>query len=470
MRLTAFLLLSCFCAAQKDSLLRHFRAEAFRHATISYCILSAGDGAVVSENNSGTSVVPASTLKIFTTGAALSLLGPDFRFETHIAHSGHFDQSTGILHGDLLIIGSGDPSLQSEYFGNTELATYWASELSKKGIRAIKGNVIGLAAAWERTVPDHWIWADISNYFGAVPCGLSWRDNKCGITLSSGEKGSPAQVQKIRPQYSTKKMTYFSTATCSGSEDKGYVYGDPFGFEREIRGTIPENRKHFTLEATLPDPALLCAEELKTALESKGIRCSGEARSGYSEKRSHTGILLIHHSAPLSRIVQLTNMHSNNHYCESLVLALGGGSREKGLAAIREYWQSRGLDVSGLFLADGSGLSRASTCTAASLCKALKVLYQDTSLYRHFNLSLPISGKQGSMLRIGKNSRLENNMRAKTGYMERVRAYCGYVKNREGKELIFSVIINNYNCTPAEARRSIEAMLREIPELSLSEH
>ena len=116
-------------------------------------------------------------------------------------------------------------------------------------------------------------------------------------------------------------------------------------------------------------------------------------------------------------------------------------------------------------MTDGSGLSRANTCTTRLQCQALHQISGDSVQFRVFVNSLPAAGRQGSMSNIGKGTFLEANLRAKTGYIQRVRAYCGYLKSRKGDSLIFSVIFNHYNCSPAEARKKIERFLLAIAEL-----
>ncbi len=436
-----------------------------RGASIGYCVSEAATGKVLAQYNADLSLSAASTLKIFTTGAALAILGPDFTYKTTIACTGNFDKVSGVLTGDLLICGSGDPSLQSEFFSTADVCALWAEKLAALGIKEIRGSVVGHAGQWQRIVPDQWIWADISNYFGATPNGLSYRDNKFQIHLSSGVPGSAAQVLSVTPQYIQHSISVTASVQCEGNSDQAYVYGDPSSFERTVRGSIPPNRKKFTIEAALPDPALLCAETLFAALKKKGIFCSGKAVSVYGQNAEYNTLFFTHNSPPLKNLIIHTNQHSSNHYCESLLLTLGKGSHAAGLAAIRDYWKKKDLDIEALLLADGSGLARASTASARLQCQALALMYSDASFFSVMNQSLPAAGRQGSMRSIGKGTVLENNLRAKTGYIERVRAYCGYVKSRNHGDLVFSVIFNNYYCSPFEARKKIEQFLLELPEL-----
>jgi serine-type D-Ala-D-Ala carboxypeptidase/endopeptidase (penicillin-binding protein 4) len=463
--LPALLLPACVFAQLGDLQDSWSRDQELKGASITYCVMKASTGEVLAQQNSELSVVPASTLKIFTTGAALNILGPSYRFETRLCYSGTIDPSTGILTGDVIISGGGDPTLGSEEFPKADLCQAWSKILAGKGIRRITGAVIGDASCWERKVPDQWIWGDIGNYYGAPPNGLSYRDNKFQVFFTSGKPKSAAAVTSITPQYRSRKIVLTASVTCEGGEDKAFMYGDPGSYDRYIEGFIPANKGSFSLEGSLPDPALLCAEELLGALENAGIRCDGGARSLYARSSASLQVLDRRLSPPLADIVRATNIKSNNLFCESLVFALGSGNHTKGLAMIRDLWKNRGFDVSGLFLTDGSGLSRASTCNSKLQCQALLDLRRDSTLNGHFRKSLPIAGRQGSMGSIGKGTPIENNMRAKTGYIQRVRAYCGYVTTTGGEELIFSIIFNNYNCSPRDARLRIEKFLLLLPGL-----
>lgn len=438
---------------------------AFKGAAVAICVSEAGSGNELFSHNADQSLVPASTLKIFTTGAALQTLGRDFRFLTRIGFTGTFDQASGRINGDLVIAGSGDPTLNSSYFSEKNILRSWPELLRKAGVKEISGNVIGYAGSWERRVPDQWIWADIGNYFGSIPNGLSFSDNKYTIQLSSGEPGSAARVLSIHPQYVHTKITASASVTCKGSTDMAYIFGDPFGFEKIVTGTIPPRRGKFEIEGSLPDPALLCAEQIAVSLEAAGISCGGTPLSEYGAVPGGVQTLFVYNSPPLSEIVQRTNLHSNNHYCESLLLALGGGRADSGIAAVTHFWKSRCESGELIYMTDGSGLSRANTCTARLQCEALREIYRDTAVFETFDRSLPRAGMDGSMRSIGGGTYIENNMRAKTGYMERVRSYCGFVKSKSGRDLVFSVIVNNYNCSPAVARRKMEKILLHIAEL-----
>jgi D-alanyl-D-alanine carboxypeptidase/D-alanyl-D-alanine-endopeptidase (penicillin-binding protein 4) len=440
-----------------------------KNATLSFCVINLSNGLVVDELNPQTSVVPASTQKAITTSAALGVLGNNYRFETKIYFTGNFNKQTGVLNGDVIIFGNGDPTLQSEYFyKDTVLITdKWAQALKEKGLKEIKGKIIGDASYFNKSIPANWIWGDINNYFGAAPCGLSFYDNKFKILYNSGSIGSKAEVKNFKPQYSTLQYSVNSNVISKGTEDDAYVTGDPFSFVKDVNGKIPPNKTNYEVEAVLPDPALLCADRLTESLNKIGIKLNRQNfSSNYTKQDSVVSKMLIftHYSPTLDKIVYHTNLKSNNLYAETILLALGKGSIYFGIEAVKNFWQKRGLDVSEIYMTDGSGLGRANTVTTNFQANMLAKIYKDSLLYKSFNYSLPIAGLSGSMRNIGKGTKLENNMRAKTGYINRARGYCGYVNNKKGECLAFSILFNNYTCNAKEAKLKIEKFLIELGE------
>ena len=441
-----------------------------KNASIGYCVMNANSSEVLAEYNSRQLLVPASTLKIVTTSAALSLLGANYKYETRIYYYGEFDKTSGVLNGDLIIAGTGDPTLQSDNFSkdNNSITDSWAKILKEKGLKEIKGSIIGDASYFERKIPSNWIWEDISNYYGAVPCGLSYHDNKFTVRYTTKENGSSANIVDYSPQYLNKSITLTSDVTAHGTQDEAYAYGDPFSFTKEIHGTLPPNRTNYEIEIALPDPALLCAENLYTSLQKTGIKCTANSiQSNYTKSDSQNAgnLIYTHYSPTLEKIVYYTNIKSNNLYCETLLLTLGKGSAKAGLKIVQDYWISRGLNANEIFMDDASGLARINAISPYYQASLLSKVSKDNTNYKFFNNSLPIAGKQGSMSNLGKGKYIENNMRAKTGYITRARAYCGYVKTKSGKELSFSLIFNNYNCTAYEAKLKMEKFLVALGEM-----
>ncbi len=456
-----------------NQLLEEYRKDkSLEHAIYSFCVLNAKTGKAVAEYNSRLSLSPASTLKILTTGAALGMLSPGYRYETRIQYSGSWDSVNGILNGNLIIKGSGDPSLHSQYFrkkdDTLQPTDVWAGILKTKGIKKITGDVIADASAFDDQIPNNWIWADMGNYFGAGACGaVSYNDNKYSLYYKSGNAGEKAEIDNIKPAVSN--MSISSEVNAGGSDDNAFIYGAPFQQERKVYGTIPARQQQYEIEGSLPDPALYCAESLLGSCKHLGIVINGKARSSYRNAEKGKTVYT-HKSPPLEKIIYYTNLKSDNHYAESLLKTLaqkknGYGTTSGGCEVVLNYWKDRGVDTDGLFMNDGSGLSRSNGISTSQLAAVLAKIYRDSSIYIPFNASLPVAGLSGSLAGLCKGTFAEKNLRAKSGYITRARGYCGYVKTKRGEELCFSVLFNNYSCSASEVKTKIERLLELLPDL-----
>jgi D-alanyl-D-alanine carboxypeptidase/D-alanyl-D-alanine-endopeptidase (penicillin-binding protein 4) len=444
------------------------------HGNWGFCAMTCDSEKIIATHNFQQTLIPASTLKILTTGAALGLLGPDFRYETKIEYDGIYDSINGIIHGNVYLHGSGDPSFNSEKFNKDDTISLFQSlpfRLTFKGIKKIDGNIIGDASCFsDNPVPDGWQWSDIGQYYGAGTSGLAYSDNS--VTLHFNSMKDSCTLSSVVPQ--PEGSVYRSDVTSDGKKDEALVYGAPFGNIFYVHGSIPPGKKDFEVKASNPDPAYQCAkdfyEELKPALTVTGkpttIRRMQLNNETIITKRKTLSII---YSVPMSAIVEETNIHSNNLYAEQLLLTLGllkgeDGTVEAGIEVVKNYWKSLGVDLSGLNMTDGSGLSRSNGITTKIQASILQKIAQQ-SWYVYFFNSLPVAGKSGSMSGLCKGTLAENNMHAKTGYINRARGYAGYVKTKSGKLICFSLLANNYTCTPAEMKKRLEKILVAMAEL-----
>jgi len=450
-----------------------------QHASWGLCVLSSKSGEVITEYNSHVSLIPASTLKIVTTAAALSLLDSSFQYETKLQYDGQFDSITGTLKGNIFIKGGGDPSLESELFPTKKdslgIIDQWVKIIKQKGIKKIEGAVIADATIFEdELIPSEWIWGDMGNYYGAGSCGLSFRDNKYEIFLKSGNLvGDSTWIIRTEPEIPG--LEFVNGIKAGGNGDNGYIYGSPYTNLRFLSGTIPQGKEKFSIEGSIPDPAWFCAYTLETNLRNNGIAVIGspttiralKINKKYSSK--NRTLLHTHYSPNLSKIVYFTNLKSNNLYAEHLLKTIGFkqggiGNDTTGINAVEKFWASKGIDIKGLYMADGCGLSRMNTITTRQQAEILKVMTKETVFKPFFN-SLPIAGKTGSLSSLGIGTFAENNLRAKSGYLTRARGYTGYVTNKSGEQLIFSILANNYECSPAKMKKKIEKLMVLISDL-----
>ena len=369
---------SCAIAQQSvDDVLKTYQTDKdLAHAQISFCILDAASGKILKDYNSEMAMIPASTLKVVTTSAALAILGKNYTYKTSFYLTEIPDTLTGIYNGDILIKGSGDPSFNSSYFYSNDslFLNPVIKKIKSKGIKKIKGSLVMDASCFDNSIPGSWIWSDIGNYFGTGANGLSYKDNKFSLFYSSGETNSVATLQSVKPTYFSECMFFQSNVISLGSEDNAFVYGDPNSYSRKVTGTIPANQKNYEVEAEMPEPPIYFGTILKSEFAKANLAGSKELKSvmneipeKYTYKASQ--LLYTYTSPGLDKIVFYTNTKSNNHYAESLLKTIGvaksgkQGTTANGITAVENYWKERGVDISGLHMVDGSGLSRANTVT-----------------------------------------------------------------------------------------------------------
>ena len=439
------------------------------NASIGILVVDLKTGKSVVEHNSATSLVPASTLKIVTSATALETFGPGHTFKTLLVYTGQISEAR-TLNGDLILLGGGDPTFMSMLFKDhyDNIFKNMLQEVKGAGIRWINGNVVGDASYFgQQQIPDTWIWEDIGNYYGSPAFGLNIYDNTYSITFKTENAGSQAQITKIKPNLPWLKFENYVTSA-NNNRDNAYIYGSFLSDKRIIKGTIPKNRESFSIKGSIPNPAFLAAHQLLSKLEKNGIGVSGDVLSNYSEgKISKLQYLFEIESPPLSDIIFRLNMKSINLYAETLLLHLakmknGNCTVESGCKALSTFWEDKGMDISGLHLADGSGLSRANAITAEQLVFVLQYIKTESNYNESFLRSLPVAGTSGSLKSFGLGTGLVGNLRAKSGYMSRVMSYAGYLTTESGQQLAFAVIVNNYNCTNSEMRKVLEEFLVSI--------
>jgi D-alanyl-D-alanine carboxypeptidase/D-alanyl-D-alanine-endopeptidase (penicillin-binding protein 4) len=407
------------------------------------------------------SLVPASIMKVVTTATALEVFGPDFRFNTTLSYSGNLKNDT--LFGDLQIIGGGDPTLGSEYFPeNKNFQKKWIEAMQNKNIKAITGNLIMDASVYEsQSIPGSWIWEDIGNYFGAGASGISMSDNLYEIHLKSeAVAGQPTQIIGIVPKIPNLELTNEVLSSDSNS-DEAYVFGSPEENKRVIRGTIPKNQSDFIVKASVPNPASLLASEFRKTLTASGISISGDTK--YEKAKNASTQLVVIQSPPLREIIKITNHESVNLFAEHLLKHLafqktGLGTTKDGCQFIVQFWKDKGLDMTGFFMNDGSGLSRFNAITASQLVYILNYMKTKSLYSTDFHQSLATVGN-GTLTVFNEANFPNECLRAKSGSMTRVRCYAGYLTSISGRQLSFTILLNNFSCSQKEATLKIEELL-----------
>ncbi|CAA6799527.1 MAG: D-alanyl-D-alanine carboxypeptidase (EC [uncultured Aureispira sp.] len=445
-----------------------------KYASIGFCAIDIQTNQVYAQRAPRKALVPASSMKVITTGAALAILGSDYTFKTFLEYSGSI--SNGTLNGNLYIRGTGDPSLASPIMDDVltkeALMAAFVAAIRKAGIRRINGAIVGDGSFFDdQVLVSTWQWGDIGNHYGAGTSGLNYHDNLYYIHFKKAkEYGATPRVDHTVPNIPQLKFNNQVTSAGSRSGDNAYVYSAPYSSEVTLRGTIPKGSGLFDIKAATPDPSLLCAQELSKTLIAGGITVSKKSTTQRLLKnKATTRILYTYSSPPLAAICKHTNEASRNMYCEAMLKAIGAktkgiGSTESGIAAVTDFWRSRGLDMAGFFMKDGCGLSARNGVSTKTFAEIMRKMYIDKNAFGDFYNQMAIAGRTGTLRNMCRNSSAENNVRAKSGSMNRIRSYTGFVTTKGGKKLAFSMIVNNYSCSGYMMKKKLETLMIALAE------
>ena len=467
-QLSIFNALQAQPTAEVDQTVRQI-AQTMKHATLSVCIYNVTTGKTLYSYDDQRSMTPASVEKLLTTAAGFALLGADFRFTTRLTMRGELDRD-GVLHGDVYITGGGDPLLGSYRYRQTAPDTLfgqWTTALRKRGVRRIDGGVCYHSSIFDQQpLHDSWQWGDVGNYYGAGVNGLNFHENMYFVYFNPGDKiGSAATVSRINPKNLDLLETCMVTTGAAGSGDNVIVYGAPYSTRRIYTGTVPLGKRDFSVRAALPDPARTCADLFASHLRTHGIGVSLGAREIRSMPDSLRTIM-DYYSVPYSTIAQYTNHTSNNIYAESIFKYLGykkygRGTFANGAKAVMAYLSEKGMEVDGMHIVDGSGLSRQNRVTTDFLCRSLAAISHEP-FFNSFLSSLAKAGENGTAKRLLPTLPDGIEVYVKTGSMEGVKSYAGYITTAGGQMLSFAIIGNGYDCSSREAGELLTRILQKI--------
>ncbi len=442
----------------------------FRPARIGLSIRRCKNHELVFSHGGQKTMVPASGQKAITCATALGILGEDFRFQTQIQHDGAIRE--GVLQGNIYLVGGGDPSLGSRYLKlqNLDLMfAQWLRPLQDKGIRQVKGHIIADESAFFGDInPADWMWGDMGNYFGAPAGGLNVLDNAYMLLFQPGTVGQVARISGTQPADIPIQFINEVLTGPAGSGDQASISGAPYDLVRYVSGTVPAGGT-FKIRGSIPDPGVYLAQRFQAYLKKVGISVEKDPSSsrlwklkGKSLPGNRT-LLHRHPSYSLSKLIRPTNQYSINLYAEAILQALaikslGTSHTLKGGEAIQSYWQAKGLDTEGLYIRDGSGLSRSNGISPDQFSHILSLITQEP-YFDSFYRSLPVAGVSGTMARIGIGTVLRNNLRAKSGSMSRVVSFSGYFKSLSGKDFSFSLIVNGHTSTYGKVRDKLSNLM-----------
>lgn len=453
---------------------------ALSEAVISFCART-GDGKTLVDIDADNMLMPASNMKLISTGTALHVLGSDYRFKTSIAHDGTI--SNGVLNGNIYIVGGADPTLGSKDSIAVSLEKtfgQWEKFIRDAGIRRIEGRIIGDGRAFEG-MPEHpsWLWSDIGTYYGAGATGLMFYENMQSFTASPGAKvGDPVNISPNYPQAPWMEFRYDCETGKAGTGDQLYMYASDLAPIAEIRGTFGVDRAKKRVDCSNKFPEYTCASYFADYLKGHGITSEGPAdfRLCHAQKEPAGALKTLGStsSPSLKRIAFETNHASNNLFAETLFRTIGLSRKgsacyDSTYVAVNDVLKGLNIKVStGVQIADGSGLSRQNYVSSDFICSFLQAM-MSSPCFEDFVATLPSPGSHGTLSSNMKNSPAEMKARikVKSGSMNGVRCYSGYIIPTEGcKEdtIIFSLMVNNCTAPTWKTRSLLDKIMTALAE------
>ncbi|MCX6167870.1 MAG: D-alanyl-D-alanine carboxypeptidase/D-alanyl-D-alanine-endopeptidase [Ignavibacteriales bacterium] len=447
----------------RDQLDDYFNDPNFSSATWGVLVKSLKTGEIIYKRNADKLFIPASNMKLFTSAAALLLLGPNYIYETDFYVNGGLEK--GVLKGDLIIQGSGDPTISSRFFPSNQIKIFenWADTLKSKGIWVISGNIFGDDTFFDNVgLGNGWTWDYESSWFEAPSGALSFNDNSIEVKIEPTEVNFPAKI--IITPY-TKYVSLVSKVITVDElgESSVSVQRQRGTNQINVTGNIKKDSQPIIEHVSISNPTMFFLTVLREVFERKGIVIQGRIGTIDSSKKNilpnDLTPLYTYRSVPLKIIIKELNKNSNNFYAEQLLKTIGleiynYGTIENGVKACKEIFNTMGINPENMMMADGSGLSRLDLVTPRQIINLLSFMYKSDE-FPNFYESLPIGGIDGTLINRMKKTAAENNVHAKAGYNNNVSALSGYLKTISGEPLAFSIIVNNY-LTPSTLANYIQ--------------
>lgn len=449
---------------------------------------------IIYNRNAEKSFAPASNMKLYTTAAALSTLGADYKFETKIYATGTTD-SQGMLHGDIIVVGSGDPSISGRYLDDkptTAILAEWADAITSAGIKGITGRIIGDDDIFDDSpISSTWVADYLQEWYAAENSGLAINENCWDVLLTPTD---PKVTDLLITEYYTvdagdiKVVPNDDRETSAPAEEEARLSIDAVLERRDrnrisLSGTIEADSAPVKEWGSIHNGTLFTVTLLKEELERKWSLRSGN-RLLFENKglqavdiddldkqiaeylKSNRGSLLhTHVSPPLSKILAIINKPSQNFYADMLLKGLGAeahelGSFSNGEKVVKDMLTTAGVDSRSLNMSDGSGLSRYNRVEPRQTLALLNYMYHRPD-FAVFEASLPIMGLDGTLRGRMKGTMAEGNVKAKTGTIGGVRALSGYM-TANGRRLAFSMMANNYYTPTSAATEAQDQAVLEI--------
>ncbi|AFY38287.1 D-alanyl-D-alaninecarboxypeptidase/D-alanyl-D-al anine-endopeptidase [[Leptolyngbya] sp. PCC 7376] len=410
---------------------------------------------LVYEYHADTLFVPASNAKLFTTAAALDILGTDHQFamESYVLGSAPNLEA-------LVIKGGGDPTLTGDRL--TEIT----SLLAEQGVASIEQVVVDDSLFTETAIHPTWEWSDLAFYYGSPVNSLILDENAVVLTLTPGAVGQPARIQQ--PEMGAIALSQWRInnqliTSPAGTKYQGTIT-QTFGTnELVVTGQIPADANPDIWGLAIPNPAQNFLDQLRYELAQQSINVNRfeVTQTGFDDYQSMSALTILT-SPTLPTILNTTNQKSNNLYAESLRHTLGTIEPDMtGAEAIATTLIDLGVTENSFRIKDGSGLSRHNLASPQSFTQLLDVMadHPNAEIYRN---SLAIAAESGTLTRRFQDTPIAGRFYGKTGTMTNVVTLSGYLDLEGDRTLALSILVNQSPQSASTTRQGIDSIVQSI--------
>jgi D-alanyl-D-alanine carboxypeptidase/D-alanyl-D-alanine-endopeptidase (penicillin-binding protein 4) len=417
-------------------------------------VVSLTRGDTLFAHGAGDMMQPASTMKLYSTAAALDRFGPEHTFSTDVLRDARDSASAagGVVSGNLYLRADGDPSMSTRFWKDPNLPmTTLARSVAATGVKQVKGDLIYDASAFDdQKIPDGWKTKYLGAAYAARVSALSLNENVVWVAVRP--EGGKARVE-LEPASSAIPLT---NNVRVGRGSGGRIVARQSGDGVVVSGTVGANSGTMRYSLVVPDPAMFTAGALHAALRDAGVTVEGTVKPGKTPGNAVK--VAAFRSPPLSQIISEMNRESINIVAELLfrdaarASAPGGmSSADAGLANLREFLSKKvGVDPKTINVSDGSGLSTLDSLTPRNMIHLLSYAHRGP-WSSAFHGSLPVAGESELLRRRMRGTPAEGNLHAKTGTTDNVIALGGYVTAKDGEIIAFSFIYNGNDRWNAKA-------------------
>ncbi|WP_425833127.1 D-alanyl-D-alanine carboxypeptidase/D-alanyl-D-alanine endopeptidase [Streptomyces fractus] len=432
-----------------DTILGDARMEG---GAASVVVADAKTGETLYQHNPTGRLMPASNTKLATSTAAMGILGPDYRFGTDVLAGGRV--RGGVLDGDLYLRGTGDPTTLAADYDKL------AADVAAAGVKRVSGRLVADDTRFDdHRIGDTWGGDDESSYYAAQISALSVApdtDYDTGtviVEVKPGAKAGDRPAVSVTPKNDYVHIDLKASTVGAGGDDTVAVERKHGTNTVTVSGTVPVGGDTTKEWVTVWEPTGYAAAVFRDALAAHGVKVGGSTKLGQATPKDAKRIAA-HDSMPLKDLLIPFMKLSNNMHAESLTKAMGyketgrPGSWGDGIDAIAGYLKGAGVDATKVRQVDGSGLSRKDNFAARQLADLL-LSVQDEPWYADWYKSLPVACDPDRFVGGTLRSRMCDtpaalNARGKTGSLTGASALSGYVKDADGRLLVYSVVQNNY--------------------------